>query len=1170
LGGAGMVTYRLQNFKVFFSALYLMFCFSLLDAEEVGKFTWKGALTGLNTVTLNPPLKTVAMSEYVYASNLLTNLTKKDPCSIIFIIDNSASNVQDGTDPTGERFKATVQLLDYIYTKAPETRVGLVLFGSRLWFYKPDNTSLFQSVPEDQFHEGNGCYIPPLDLDKIYTASSLKGFRTGTTSYNCKGLDVLKLYLGTNASGSATNYFPTHHVNYPFISQGEQLTHITIAFDGAKLAHLSQTPPLQKNRHFNIFFSDGGAGVGDIHPDLARVNDYVKGKDVPTTFTFYYNPMNQSDLAKLQQMTTNIKNNGYSTNNVKLTNIWNLSNWQTIQQTLVNDVFNKILTSTVGTPINLTIGTTISTLWDNVGFIYKNVFPLQKGITPFNLNCLVHLKKDSLDANGNVISTTEKDTTLKINFNVTVGPGITIPDSMTLRWWGRYIALFNNSDSVIFADATMKNLQARFKGYKVDTVFGYKDVDLIISSKIRGDRDSFRLAAQGDQFVSDLKIAVASAPVPNNGTIELAPQDSIVMEYRNPYLPLDTIRKVIPFSESIIYHVTGAVYFDRTADGHVDEMFIGIAGDRLEKVYTQIVNALTLPAIRMLTKGAPTVVPGGIKLPVTEGAPDIRTYILPEDFVEVKDTVKLPEDNVLAPCKVTIIDSIAPVVMSAMLIDSVKPTSKDELIVDFSEDIKSGAATKPFVFIKQGTNANFGGVLEPKSGSGKTWNWFIKTLDGGNSIVEDDSLRISEKADMLIADNQTNAQINPANLKRPIKVKKIPDGICIERAVYYDDNADGFVDKIAITWNQKVGVIAGNLITSKLSLPSKRSFTMGTPVVFDNGITLEVSEGSAVINTAVGADEIVTITDTIVFSATFRVVPSSVAVTDSVAPVVLRDAEFRYSTTISMINSVPVETKTGIDSLLVCFSEGIAAIGKDKPFRFKLKAGPWYDAVCSVLSQSAQGADVIFQVKSVTGANNIADGDSLWIYEYPGAVNVGDLVGNAQNNPNNIKRKIKVIKHEKWDLAPLEFELRSTNPNSGTTYDMSVIAAEEGYFSLWPAATKKAYENVKNKQKGYMILSIVPKQNFSPYDSIVADQMLICDALGNVVLSNGRFGFYRDRKNNFRNNQAFYFWDCKNSSGRPVGSGIYLVTVAGERVFRFEGNVFSRPFKLKGFIAVRQ
>lgn len=259
-----------------------------------------------------------------------------DPYSIVFIIDNSGSNSgTSGTDPSGQRFIVTKELLDYIYQKAPETKVGLVLFGSRLWFYHPDNATLFVSVPKDQYHDGNGCYMQPLDLNEKYSGTAA-GFGGGTISYDTTGLDILKMYLETEPGpmgGEETKYTPTHKVNYPFVAHDHRLTNITRAFDAANQAYLHQTPQLEKSRHVTIFFSDGLATLESTSPEYPYLNDYVKGENTPSTFTVFYNS-STSDLAKLEQMTENIKNNGYSEKNAEITDLISLSNWETVKEKL--------------------------------------------------------------------------------------------------------------------------------------------------------------------------------------------------------------------------------------------------------------------------------------------------------------------------------------------------------------------------------------------------------------------------------------------------------------------------------------------------------------------------------------------------------------------------------------------------------------------------------------------------------------------------------------------------------------------------------------------------------------------------------------------------------------------------------------------------------------------
>ncbi len=237
-------------------------------------------------------------------SDITSDARERGPASIMLILDVSSSN--QSTDNNGERFILLNWFLDSVYAVEPQTMIGLMIFASDLWFYPADDP-LFNGMADS-----GGGYIPLLNADSIYTGVYTLFDYPGTSSitktpYSKKGIDVLKMYLETkivNAWGIQPKYWPTKSV--------PQLTNITIPFEAAKQA-LNHSPH-EKERHFIVFLSDGGG----------TDQGYIEGKDVPTTFTVFYNPQNPTDLQELQQMTENIKSNGYSTTN-PTSNIWDMA-----------------------------------------------------------------------------------------------------------------------------------------------------------------------------------------------------------------------------------------------------------------------------------------------------------------------------------------------------------------------------------------------------------------------------------------------------------------------------------------------------------------------------------------------------------------------------------------------------------------------------------------------------------------------------------------------------------------------------------------------------------------------------------------------------------------------------------------------------------------------------
>jgi len=1135
-------TVRFRHWKLLFC---ILFCSTwYLSAEEVAKFAWTGSIAGFDNTTLNPPVKTVAMSEYIYVSNNIFEQTEPDPCSIVFIIDNSASNNgSDGTDPNGKRYEAVRDLITYINQKAPETKVGLVIFGSRLWFYGPDNRSLFVSVPKDQYHDGDGCFIPPLDLKKMYSGTAA-GFPGGTISYNKTGYEVLQMYLQTKPDphgGVTAAYEPNHHVNYPFESQGGRLTNITRAFDAANQAHLHQTPQLAKKRHFNIFFSDGLATCNTTSPEYPYLNDYVNGTNTPTTFTIYYNS-SSSDLQKLQQMTENIKTNGYSESNPEFTDIINLTNWESIKQTLI-ELFNKILTTTSTTPISISVNASTSNDWDSTGFLHKRMFPLQKGATEFYMELDVHIKRDSLDDNGNVVSTIEKDTTFILEYEVEVGPNTTVPDSMEMIWWGRDMALFHNDDTVIVANNDMQEVAVRFWEYTVDTMYYYdtKEMELFVSSSVNGDVEKLSFDSGSSYFDCKFTLDGNANPIPNDGKLQVSPQDSIVLLLRNTFLPLDTMRKVIPYMEGYAYTVTKGIYFDNNADGHVDSVYLGVSGNKLADNVDAVMDNIDLPAHRDFIVDNYMALAGGIGITVTEKASAILTYCTDEDYIEVADTVELSDDAILLPCKVDIIDSIAPVIMSATLIDSVKDGARDELTVVFSETIETVTESEPFEFYKTTQGILYDVTLSVLSQSNATGVFEVLAVTGTGEIVQGDSIRIEGFLTDKIGDGLGNVQGNPANIRREITVILVEEGLKLTTGIYFDNNADGKVDSIFIGVYGEIEDYIDDLM-KEIVLPDYRDFTVLNAQYTTGGIGLDVSEGNSATLTFVNDDDVIKILNKVILPDSMIILPAEVTVIDSVAPVIVSASYVttiiyeQQGSTISLVNS-------GSDTLDVVLSETVEKITKDMPFKFYRTAeSKEYDAELAVVSQNSNLGR--FTVTSVSGVSRISEGDSIrvnWIYTN----NVYDALGNNQDNPKNIRRLIDVRVEKDTIYVPLNFTLipRATilNVNSKEEIDLSEIKDM--------GELQEVFQSLPEGEKGYigvMIITLTPDpvENVSNQDSYTGT-LHIFDAVGNEVARDIPMGYHEKTK------RLIGLWNGRNTLGRIVGPGGYAAVIPVD--FYFNG-----------------
>ena len=118
-------------------------------------------------------------------------------------------------------------------------------------------------------------------------------------------------------------------------------TDINLGFYAAKQAF--KTAKYLPDRQFVIFSSDGepnGTAIGEA-------DDFTLGKDMPTTFTVFFNA-NSTAPASITTMTDNIKANGYSETN-KNSGSWAIqANHDALLKLLMTEAMKSILIP--GTP----------------------------------------------------------------------------------------------------------------------------------------------------------------------------------------------------------------------------------------------------------------------------------------------------------------------------------------------------------------------------------------------------------------------------------------------------------------------------------------------------------------------------------------------------------------------------------------------------------------------------------------------------------------------------------------------------------------------------------------------------------------------------------------------------------------------------------------------------
>ena len=389
-------------------------------AEKVSKFTFLGSPETLHkqkTLTLHEEV--VAMSENIYvdAPSNIKELTSGGG-SLFFIIDNSGSMKGMGMakDQWGSRFTVTSALLDTLYTINPKTQVGIGIFLADL-FFDPQDDPIFKKCASSL---NGGAYIPLLTLDSLYNG--------------LRGYDILKKYLNTDTVNQIIHkyvdvtYSPTNTI----LSYGG--TNITLGFEAAKDA--MKESKYDKKNQFAIFFSDGEATSPPLDPEKFK---YVQGIDVPTTFTIYFTQQSVA-LDNLNKMTTNIKNNGYSSTNPK-SNLWTLATGhEKLMKLLMENVIGNIIQQKfTATPKSVSVNTwQKSSIYDGKKFTFDTLFPLIGETTEFSYTIPYTITYDTI-IGKDTITKELKDTTAKYEYAVKIKPNIPLPDSIKLEYWDRTI-----------------------------------------------------------------------------------------------------------------------------------------------------------------------------------------------------------------------------------------------------------------------------------------------------------------------------------------------------------------------------------------------------------------------------------------------------------------------------------------------------------------------------------------------------------------------------------------------------------------------------------------------------------------------------------------------------------------------------------------------------------
>ncbi|MBN1983644.1 MAG: VWA domain-containing protein [Chitinivibrionales bacterium] len=510
-------------------------------AEEACKFSYKGKPEDLIGKTVSVPDKIVALSDFIYAQSTTSSNSAHTTPSIFFVIDNSGSMYQPQSnnggklpsDRWGNRYTVTSAVLDTIYKRSPNAEVGVAAFNRSLYF-NPIHPTIKRFATLTTPNNG-GAYVELLVLDSVYQPENLSGYK------------ILKEILKTDTVPFID--LPSHtYLSLALPPYDDYAsTNINIGFEAARQAF--STSKYLKNNQYILFFSDGEA----TEPNNDSKNDYVtKVTNIPTTYTVFFTS-DSSGLPNLNQMTQNIQNNGYSSSNPR-SHLWRYQNtsMETLLDFVMKNVILNMFENVVTYPINATInGINPVGPWSNGGFQYADLFALTGVNTTFQYQMNYRRVRDSITASGDTVKVS-KDTAFKVDYSVTVDPKAKLSDTFAVHCWDRSLKFFENEKEITSASELIRQMQIRFYEQKIDMLYGYKEATVEIKT-IAGpqtDKEIFQLTKGSGFFIHQFPMDYLpqGTVTVGDGRLQMVHEtDSIVATFRNPKLPLDTLRYAIPF-----------------------------------------------------------------------------------------------------------------------------------------------------------------------------------------------------------------------------------------------------------------------------------------------------------------------------------------------------------------------------------------------------------------------------------------------------------------------------------------------------------------------------------------------------------------------------------------------------------------------------------------------
>ena len=205
-------------------------------------------------------------------------------------------------------------------------------------------------------------------------------------------------------------------------------------------------------------------------------------------------------------------------------------------------------------PLNIVLNGDSVGIYDtsNRSFLFDNHIPFSGEETDFIYKINYRVAKDSVLPNGDTI-VVQGDSTTEGTFSIVVDPNVTdppvhYPNIFEIPYWDRSLGFFYKNTPISSMNKGMDTLAILFREERVDILYGYDSVSVTITnSEGNIDSETLNLLKIDSTFIKLFTLAVDSTPTQNDGILQLFDSDTVTAVFRNPKLPLDTLKLSVPF-----------------------------------------------------------------------------------------------------------------------------------------------------------------------------------------------------------------------------------------------------------------------------------------------------------------------------------------------------------------------------------------------------------------------------------------------------------------------------------------------------------------------------------------------------------------------------------------------------------------------------------------------